>query len=109
LEHGFHHERYFIELGPLGRYLLGLCFCEHCLAAARRDGVDAGRLRQEARAELENRFATQPDPEPAELDRADLGSFSGGELGGYLDSRSKSVASLVAEGAAAARAEAAGS
>src|SRR5438093_712438 len=105
LEHGFHHERYFIELGPLGRYLLGLCFCEHCLAAARRHGVDAGRLHREARAELENRFATQPDPEPAELDRADLGSFAGGELGGYLESRSKSVASLVAECAESAKAE----
>ena len=105
LEHGFHHERYFIELGALGRYLLGLCFCEHCLAAARRHGVDAGRLHREARAELENRFATQPDPEPAELDRADLGSFAGGELGGYLESRSKSVASLVAECAESAKAE----
>lgn len=40
LEHGFHHERYFIDLGPLGRYLLGLCFCEHCMAAARGSGVD---------------------------------------------------------------------
>src|SRR2546430_384697 len=105
LEHGFHHERYFIELGALGRYLLGLCFCEHCLAAARRHGVDAGRLHREARAELENRFATQPDPEPAELDRADLGSFAAGELGGYLESRSKSVASLVAECAESAKAE----
>src|SRR5216110_213578 len=105
LEHGFHHERYFIELGPLGRYLLGLCFCEHCLTAARRDGVDAGRLRLEARVELENRFATQPEPEQAELDRADLGSFAGGELGGYLESRSKSVASLVAECAESAKAE----
>ena len=108
LEHGFHHERYFIELGPLGRYLLGLCFCKHCLTAARRDGVDAGRLHREARAELEHRFATLPDPEPAELDRADLGSFAGGELGGYLESRSKAVASLVAECADAAKSEGAG-
>jgi hypothetical protein len=108
LEHGFHHERYFIELGPLGRYLLGLCFCEHCLGAARRDGVDVLRLHREARAELENRFATQPDPEPAELDRADLGSFAGGELGGYLKSRSKSVALLVAQCAEAAKLEGAG-
>src|SRR5712692_4582908 len=93
LEHGFHHERYFIELGPLGRYLLGLCFCEDCLAAARRDGVDVLRLHREARAEL---------------DRADLGSFAGGELGGYLKSRSKSVALLVAQCAEAAKVEGAG-
>ena len=35
LEHGYAHERYFVPLGPRARYLLGLCFCEHCLAAAR--------------------------------------------------------------------------
>src|SRR5207247_10790672 len=74
-------------------------------AAARRDGVDGGRLHREARVEIENRFATQPDLEREDLDRADLGSFAGGELGGYLESRSKSVASLVAECAEAAKVE----
>ena len=47
LEHGFHHERYFVELGPLGRYLLGLCFCDHCLEAA------IGPASREARAPVE--------------------------------------------------------
>ncbi|HET7466430.1 MAG TPA: hypothetical protein VFL29_07170 [Candidatus Dormibacteraeota bacterium] len=105
LEHGFHHERYFIELGPLGRYLLGLCFCEHCLAAARADGVDGEGIRDAARAELERRFAGQPAPEPAELDRAQVEAFAGGELGGYLRTRANKVASLVAECAQAARSE----
>jgi hypothetical protein len=108
LEHGFHHERYFIELGPLGRYLLGLCFCEHCLAAARRDGVDGERVHREARAELERRFASDPPPEPAELDREQVEAFAGGELGGYLGARGKTVSSLVADCARAARAEGAG-
>jgi hypothetical protein len=108
VEHGFHHERYFIELGPLGRYLLGLCFCEHCLAAARRDGVDGERLRAEARRELERRFAGRPDPEPAEFDRQRVAAFAGGELGGYLESRARTVATLVGECAQAARAEGAG-
>ena len=38
LEHGYHHERYFLHLGARTRFLLGLCFCEHCLALSRRRG-----------------------------------------------------------------------
>ena len=82
LEHGFHHERYFIELGTFGRYLLGLCFCEHCMAAQRR-GVQAERLRIEARSELERRFSSQPEPEDPELVRERVGAFAGGELQAY--------------------------
>jgi hypothetical protein len=97
LEHGFHHERYFIELGALGRYLLGLCFCEHCLAAARKRGVDVDRLQAETRRELDRRFAAPPASEPPELDRATVEGFAGGELGGFLTSRAWTVASLVSE------------
>src|SRR6266581_3705217 len=102
LEHGFHHERYFIELGPLGRYLLGLCFCEHCLAAAHRRGVDGEGLRKQARRELEKRFAGPPDFEGDELDLDATGNFAGGELAGYLETRSETVASLVADATEAA-------
>ena len=46
LEHGYAHERYFVPLSPRVRYLLGLCFCEHCLAAARAAGVDGEAARR---------------------------------------------------------------
>ena len=105
LEHGFHHERYFIELGALGRYLLGLCFCEHCVAAAERHGVRAERLAEEARRELERRLAGQPPPEAAELDRESVAAFAQGELGGYREARAQTVASLVREAADAAKPE----
>lgn len=108
LEHGFHHERYFIELGALGRYLLGLCFCEHCMAAAQRRGVQAHALRTEARRELERRFKAQPEPEDPELVRERVGAFAGGELQAYLEARSETVTSLVAEAARSAAAEGAG-
>ena len=104
LEHGFHHERYFIELGPLGRYLLGLCFCEHCLEAARDAGVDGRRLRDDARRELERRFAADPPADDVELERNQVAAFAGGELGAFLEVRSQTVSSLVAEAAEAARA-----
>ena len=108
LEHGFHHERYFIELGLFGRFLLGLCFCDHCLEAARRGGVQADGLRSEVRRELERRFAADPKPEPAELVRETVGAFAGGELAGYLEARADTVASLVTEAAQAAASEKAG-
>jgi hypothetical protein len=108
LEHGFHHERYFIELGLFGRFLLGLCFCEHCMGAARRRGVDGERLRDEVRRELERRFAAHPSPEPPELVREKVGEFAGGDLGAYIEARLAVVMSLVGEAAEAARVEGAG-
>ena len=107
LEHGFHHERYFVELGPLGRYLLGLCFCRHCMAAAQSQGVQSERLRDAVRTEIERRFARDPAPEPPEVVRERAGAFAGGELAAYLEVRATTVTSLVAEAAEAARAEAA--
>jgi hypothetical protein len=97
LEHGFHHERYFVELGTLGRYLLGLCFCDHCLEAARLRGVDAKRLQAEVRGEIERRFAAEPAPEAPEMVRETVGAFAGGELAAFIDSRCATVESLVAE------------
>ena len=108
LEHGFHHERYFIELGAFGRYLLGLCFCDHCLEAARRRGLDADRLRLEARRELERRFAADPEEEAPELVQETVRAFAGGELAAYLDTRADTVVSLVAEATQAAASEGAG-
>ena len=46
LEHGYAHERYFVPLGARVRYLLGLCFCEHCLAVARGAGIDGEAVRR---------------------------------------------------------------
>jgi hypothetical protein len=56
LTHGYHHERYF-ESWDRRTYLLGLCFCAHCLAAARQAGVDAEMVHRSVRDELERRFA----------------------------------------------------
>ena len=108
LEHGFHHERYFIELGAFGRYLLGLCFCDHCLEAARSRGVQAEKLRVEARREIERRFAAQPEPEAPELVREAVGTFAGGELAAYVEARADIVSSLAAEATEAAASEGAG-
>jgi hypothetical protein len=104
LEHGYAHERYFVPLGPVARYLLGLCFCPHCLAAARRHGVDGTAVRSFARDEVERVFAGGAEEPVKELGREVLGALAGGELGGYVLAREETVASLVAEVAEAARA-----
>jgi hypothetical protein len=104
LEHGYHHERYFLELGPLARFLLGLCFCTHCLDAARADGIDGEAVRTAVRAHLERVF-DRGDPDRADdVSRTQAASLMGGELGPYLAVRERVVTSLVREVGEAARA-----
>src|SRR5215216_883781 len=103
LGHGYHHERYFEDLGAVGLYLLGLCFCDHCLEAARRKGVDAGMVHRLVRDELGHRFADGGGSEdPEGLTREDLDPFGGEQMSGYLDVRTETVTSLVDEVATAA-------
>jgi hypothetical protein len=103
LAHGYHHERYFEEPGTVGTYLLGLCFCVHCLVAARRRGVDAEMVQHSVRNELERRFAGDGSDEGSEeLARDRLAAFGGEQLLGYLDARTETVTSLAAEVSAAA-------
>jgi hypothetical protein len=104
LEHGYAHERYFVPLGPQARYLLGLCFCGHCLRAAREHGVDGDAVRRFARSEIERVFAGGAEEPVNELDRSEVGALAGGELGGYVEARQSVVTALVAEVAEAARA-----
>jgi hypothetical protein len=105
LEHGFHHERYFLELGPRARLLLGLCFCDHCLTAARGQGVDGEAVRRFALEELERAFSGGETEDAEELTLAGVQELAGGELGGYLDARAAVVTSLAAEAAGEAASE----
>ncbi len=98
IEHGYSHERYFVPLGPRARFLLGLCFCPHCLDAARRDGVDGEDARRLAAEELDRVFAGSVEEHTEELERSDLTA-----LEGYLGTRERVVTSLTAEVAETAR------
>ena len=103
LEHGAHHERYFVEPGSVGRLLLGLCFCEHCVVAAAAFGVDGAELRRRACALVERAFAGAQAVSTDELSRDQAEALLGGQLGGYLAARLATVSSLVHEVAAATR------
>ena len=94
LEHGYAHERYFVPLGPRTRYLLGICFCTHCLAAAHGQGVDGEAVRRSAREEIEPVFAGGSERAAEELDRDEFAEYAG--------VREQVVTSLVAEVAEAA-------
>jgi hypothetical protein len=95
LEHGYAHERYFVPLGPRARYLLGLCFCAHCLAAARAEGVDGESVRRAAGEEIERVFAGDAEEDVGELSLD-------GELEAYARARETVVTSLVEDVAEAA-------
>jgi len=104
LEHGYHHERYFLPLGARTRFLLGLCFCRHCLIAARGAGVDADAVHRFARDEIQHVFDGGVD-ESVELELDEARALAGGELGGYLEERNRIVWTLAAEAAEAAAAD----
>lgn len=97
LTHGYHHERYFEEFGEIGLYLLGLCFCSHCLEAAHRHGVDAEMVHRLVRDELQRSFRGDVPEGRDELTRDRLASLGEADLLGYLDARTRTVTSLAAE------------
>ncbi|WP_128906671.1 hypothetical protein [Halorubrum amylolyticum] len=43
---GWHHQKIHAELGTLGEFLFGLCFCEHCREHAATQGVDVEEARE---------------------------------------------------------------
>jgi hypothetical protein len=93
LEHGYHHERYFLHLGVRARFLLGLCFCEHCLALVSARGADGEWLRRFAADEIQRVFDGGPD-EGEELSEEEARGLAGGELGALLDARGQAVAAI---------------
>ncbi len=104
--HGYHHE---FALNRSNRWLdslLGLCFCDHCVAAAQARGIDAPRLKSQVAADITAYLDSDvdfPDDMAEAFWTADLRADA--ELSRYLDFRSATVTSLVAEIRAAVRPE----
>ncbi|MGN6564883.1 MAG: hypothetical protein ACTHMU_19665 [Thermomicrobiales bacterium] len=97
-DHGYHHERSFIPLSPVVRFLLGLCFCEHCASAIGRQGVDVARLRQFTQTQLLAVLAGEPHILPdGPATWGTLAGLADGELGRFLIARQAIVTSLAQE------------
>jgi hypothetical protein len=95
--HGYHHERCFVPLTPLARFLLGICFCEHCTAAAENQRIDAERLRFQVRAALQAALAEQPPTWlSAPLSWNTISSLFDGELSRYLLTQQYTVTNFIA-------------
>lgn len=105
--HGFHHEFALMKSNIWLENLLGLCFCDHCVAAAERAGIEARRLKTQVAADIAAYLDSDIDL-PADMAeafwRADI--VADGDLRRYLDFRSSVVTSLVGEIRAAVRKDA---
>lgn len=105
--HGFHHEFALMRSNPWLENQLGLCFCDHCVAAAEARGIDARRLKAQVASDIHAYLDSDVDfpPDMAEAFwRADIAAD--GDLRRYLDFRNGVVTSLVTEIRAAVRADA---
>ena len=96
--HGFHHE---FALNRGNRWLdsqLGLCFCPHCMAGAKRAGIAIEPLRRQVAADIEAYLGSDVDF-PADMAEAfwTADARSDGDLRALLDWRCTVVASLVGE------------
>ena len=106
--HGFHHEFALVKPNRWLDAQLGLCFCDHCRAGARKAGIDAEGLRSRVGAAIESYLAADidlPDDMAEAFWLAD--TRSDGELAEFLAWRCTVVTSLVTEIREAVRKDAA--
>ena len=95
--YGWHHDKFHADLGMLGEFLFGVCFCEHCRAAAADTGVDVERVRATVRDAIDGIVAGSV---PASADAgAWLRTHPG--VADYLEVRTETLAALYADLAAA--------
>ena len=85
--HGYHHERAFVEIGPLTSFLLSLCFCDSCTRAAAERGVDVAALRTATQAAIRQGLVSSEGDPGAVDDPMLVRAMFDGDLGGLLDAR----------------------
>lgn len=100
LYHGHHHELIGIHYGPTEEFLLGLCFCEHCLDRAHAANIDGGPLRQQVADLLTSRFrqeATVPSAQAGDTSEVLSLLATWPELAAFVRVRLETVTTLCAE------------
>lgn len=105
--HGYHHEFALMKANAWLDNMLGLCFCDHCIAAAEKRGIHARGLKASVAADIEGYLASDidyPDDMAAAFWTADVAA--GGDLAAWLAMRRDMVTSLIAEIRAAVRPDA---
>jgi len=64
---GWHHDKFHAELGPLGKFLFGLCFCEDCTERAARAGADVETAREQATRTIDLLTEGELSPDVSEV------------------------------------------
>lgn len=99
--YGFLNPKVFVEITPRDQFLLGLCFCSHCVRAAAKTGMAAAAFKDELAHDLSDRLARNPKPEEkGPVSEAWLSEALDGRLAHYLAARTASATSLYEELAA---------
>ena len=102
----FLHGRSHFAYPPTVQFLLSLCFCVHCVAAARAAGVAVDTLLASLREVLASSLSGQrTDLDDVPLEHDAVGTLFGGEMRPFLDVRQSIVTSLIAEVTQAVRDE----
>lgn len=96
--HGYHHEFALNRPNPWLDNQLGLCFCPHCMAGAKRAGVRVEALRKQVAGDIEGYLASDVNF-PADMAEAFwmADARTDGDLKAFLDWRCSVVTSLVRE------------
>lgn len=90
---GWHHDKFHTDIGDLGEFLLGLCFCDECQQRAREKGVPVDEARELSRQTIVQLAEGEMDPDtsPAEwLERNEA-------VEAYSDVRKETLTSLYRE------------
>ena len=101
--HFHHHEAEYVGHGPLEELFLSLCFCDACMAGARREGISILELRAAISRELERRWRDDVSSVGVEEVREALEEND--DLGALVAYRQATVASLVSSLAERCRSE----
>ena len=101
--HFHHHEAEYVGHGPLEELLLSLCFCDACMAGARREGISIVELRAAISRDLETRW--RDDVWSVGTDDVREALAANDDLQALISYRQETVASLVASLAEQCRSE----
>ncbi|MBV8564551.1 MAG: hypothetical protein JO273_03740 [Methylobacteriaceae bacterium] len=103
-DHGYHHERAMVPIAPAVKYMLGLCFCPHCRRAGKAEGAAVDELQAFVRREVDRALNGEASAlDGVAVEESAIAALAGGEMRGFLEARKRTVASLIADMAEAAR------
>ena len=96
--HGYHHEFAQVKPNSYLDALLGLCFCEHCMAGARSIGIDIAALQQQVMGNIDAFLDDAPfTSEKTALIWLENDVYGDEELSAFIEWRCNLVTSLVKE------------